>query len=97
MESILADQLQDLQPGTILTGKIVGLAGDNIVVRGHRRRDQDKVGDPGWRREGNLLRDECSHGVTDDRRLGDAQSIKDAAARPDTAVAASASQPAIWG
>lgn len=32
MESILADQLQDLQPGTILTGKIVGLAGDNLVI-----------------------------------------------------------------
>ena len=32
MDGLLADQLQELKPGTILTGKIIGRAGDDFLV-----------------------------------------------------------------
>lgn len=32
MDGLLADQLQELKPGTILTGKVIGRAGDDFLV-----------------------------------------------------------------
>ena len=32
MESLLSDQLQDLKPGKLIKGKIIGMAGDDVVI-----------------------------------------------------------------
>ena len=32
MEGLLSDQLQDLKPGKLIKGKIIGMAGDDVVI-----------------------------------------------------------------